>query len=273
VTHAVGVVGLGNIGMPIARRLSEVGMSVRGYDTKAERVAELGDSGVEHPGELAGIPIVCVVTPDLEGVSDLLAPLIQVGGLTTIIVISTVAPFDVIAFAEEMAESDVSVVEAPVSGGAKAAEAGELTMFIGGDADDIHRTGPITRALASTTVRLGPVGSASAAKLANQLVLFASATALAEGLDLARRFGADPADVRRAVSLSLGDTWVGRNWDFFPGLVAEYERAGTPRSSRPWRKDLAEVVETAERAGVDLALAPHVERIAPARIETLSEIP
>jgi 3-hydroxyisobutyrate dehydrogenase len=114
---------------------------------------------------------------------------------------------------------------------------------------------------------MGRAGAASATKLANQLVLFASTAGLHEALGLTQAFDVEDGLVLEALRSGLGDTWSGRNWGFFDQLASDYDAAGVGRDVRPWSKDPREFVEAAEAAGTPSRVADLLADILPPLIE------
>jgi 3-hydroxyisobutyrate dehydrogenase len=112
-----------------------------------------------------------------------------------------------------------------------------------------------------------PTPAASATKLANQLVLFASTAGLHEALGLTQAFDVEDGLVLEALRSGLGDTWSGRNWGFFDQLASDYDAAGVGRDVRPWSKDPREFVEAAEAAGTPSRVADLLADILPPLIE------
>lgn len=256
----VGFLGLGNLGLSMALRLAERGFDVVGCDRSESRMRALEDGGGRR-GDLATIfarTTVCVAAPDETPVVEFLesGPI----GATTVILHSTVLPQNARALAEALSSKGVALVEAPVSGGPDRARQGDLTLLLGGAADAVAEVDDVLDALGSRRFHLGEIGAASATKLANQLMMFASVNAAHEALELTGAFGVDRAAALEAISAATGDTWVGRNWGFFDAIVADYDANGTPAQERPWRKDLREFVDAAEAADVAAPLAHDLVR-------------
>lgn len=260
----VGVLGLGALGMPIALRLLDGGFSVAAHDLSEQRLAAFRDAagvaGTVGAQAVLDATVLCVVTPDADALWDLISGTsggLDTGRVETILLHSTVLPQAARELAVRMGENGVTVIDAPVSGGPDLARDGQLTLLLGSDGD-LGPAGPVLSALGQQAFRLGPVGAASAVKLANQLVLFASVAGLHEGLRLTEAFGVGEAAALEALATATGDTWAGRSWGFFDTLAASYDDAGTPPGRRPWRKDLEEFVVAAEGAAVGSALAAHL---------------
>lgn len=266
-TARVGVLGLGAIGLPIAQRLRDAGFDVAVHDADPARASLI--PGAEAGAEaVLGCGTLCVVTPDEAALLDLIQDggELRTGAVETVILVSTVLPERARETSALLADRDILLVEAPVSGGPERAREGELTVLVGSDAD-ASPARPVIDALASRVFPVGRVGAASAVKLANQLVLFSALTALHDGLALAAANGVSEEDALAVFAESTGDTWAGRHLAFFDELAQSYDEAGTPAESRPWRKDLAEFARAALDAGVDASHAAALVAGAGDRIE------
>jgi 3-hydroxyisobutyrate dehydrogenase-like beta-hydroxyacid dehydrogenase len=258
---AVAVIGLGNLGLAIATNLASRGWQVAGFDTSAARVDLLETVGgtAATPASLHEASLLCFVVPDDEAIREVLTGanglLPRLGRKHTVLVHSTVLPSRVRELASIVQQAGAAFVDAPVSGGAERARHGDLAVFAGGGEQDLARARPLLQAIGSRVVHLGPAGAGAAAKLANQLVMFAALSGLYEALDLTAAYGVAENDVLVALSTGTADTWVGRNWGFFDQTAADYDQSGVPQQARPWRKDLAEIGDAARDRGLRLPLA------------------
>ncbi len=255
-SSSVAVIGLGNLGSPLAQRLLETGWLVSVSDTDEAQVAPLVDAGAERLRieDLAEHDLLCFVVPGASAISSVLeAAPDRLDGLA--VVVSTLSPSDAIELSERLAERGARMVDAPVSGGADRARAGDLTVLVGGEEGDVAEARPLLQAIGSTVLHVGPVGAGSAAKLANQLVTFSSLGAVLEAVRLAGAYGVEESTVVEALSTATGDTWVGRSWGFYDDLAADYDRRGVPAADRPWVKDLEAVRSAAAERGVEVPLA------------------
>ncbi len=258
---SVAVVGLGNLGSPIASRLLELDWAVSVLDTDGSRVEQLVSEGARAatPRDLESAGSLLFVVP---GESAIRSVLDQAGdGIPPlVVVVSTISPSAAAALAETLAERGSRMLDAPVSGGAERARKGDLAVLVGGEADDIAAARPLLDALGSTVLHMGPIGAGAAAKLANQLVTFAALDAVLQAVRLAVAHGVGEARVIEALGAATGDTWVGRTWGFYDELAAEYDRRGVPHSDRPWVKDIEAIRAAAADRGVDVPLATELAR-------------
>ena len=215
----VAVLGLGIMGLPMARRLADAGFEVRAWNRSATRAAEL----LPHPrvtvardpaAAVADASTVLVMLSTGDVVDAVLWPDVAAGGAASalrrgsLVVVSSSIPVESARRqAERLAVDGVRYVDAPVSGGERGAIAGTLTIMAGGDHADVASARPILECLGQVT-HVGPVGTGQLAKLANQLIVGVTIGAVAEALLLAEAGGADPAAVVRALQGGFADSTV-----------------------------------------------------------------
>lgn len=257
--------GLGNLGFAMATGLLRAGWPVTAYDPRTEPVraaVELGAASVGSVPELAATVADCrllaLAVPDDTAVTSLTIDsglLDRLPPDAAVVVHSTVLPTTAQRLGELCAERGLAYVDAPVSGGAERAAEGTLTVMAGADANALERADAYLQSVASDIVHVGPPGAGSAAKLANQLMMFAALAGTHEALDLAHAYGVATDDVLTVARTSTGDSWVARTWGFFDEVAAAYDAAGTPVSYRPWSKDLWDVVAAARAGDVRMPLA------------------
>ena len=273
-TTTVGFAGLGNIGRPMASALLRAEWSITVFDRDPARTRELADAGArvaQDAGGLADCEVLLLAVPDDAAVESLLEGpdgwFASGGPGRTAVVHSTVLPRTAARLADVAAEHGAGLLDAPVSGGADRAEQGDLTIMVGGDAQVLERVRPVLDSEGSQVLLVGPAGAGAATKLANQLMMLAALAGVHEALDLADAHGVAPEKVFEAVSSSTGDSWVARNWGFFDRTVAAYDAAGTPRSERPWSKDLFEVVAAARACDLRVPVAGLLAQVLADRVE------
>jgi 3-hydroxyisobutyrate dehydrogenase len=260
----LGVVGLGNLGRAVALNLLRDHGTLVVLDREPERQRQLEDRGAiaGDVESLARCEQLLFVVPDETAIWQVLRttddgpPLLsRLGARHTVIVLSTILPSAATELASAIHDQGARYLDAPVTGGAERAEKGDLTVLLGGEPGDVQAAGPLLHRIGSEQHLLGPVGAGSAAKLANQLIMFAALGGIQEALRLTRAHGVADDALLTAISSGTADTWVGRNWGFFDAVAADYDRAGVPLEQRPWSKDLQEVLAVAERIGTHLPLA------------------
>lgn len=193
----VGFIGLGSQGAPMARRIVEGGHPLTLWARRPASVEPFADTAakvVDTPAQLAVVSdlvCVCVVGDDdvrqvLNGDNGILAGLAP-GGIVAIH--STVHPDTCRELAETAAAKDISVIDAPVSGGGPAAAEGRLLVMVGGDPDVVERCRPVFATYADPIVHLGDVGSGQVTKLLNNLLFTAHIATAKSTLDLGEALG------------------------------------------------------------------------------------
>ena len=240
--RVTGFVGLGNMGLPMSRRLVAAGYRVRGFDLSADAMSDFAAPlpGEADPAGAAvpagspaaagdGVDAVILMLPDSDAVEAVL-----LGGLlaslpsgATVIDMSSSDPVRTQVLAERAAATGVTLIDAPVSGGVRGAVAGSLTIMVGGPAEAFERFGPLLGALGSRVVHAGPTGAGHAVKALNNLMSAAHLLASSEALIAGRRFGLDPAVMLEIVNGSSGRSWSTENkWPNYV-LTCRYD-AGFP---------------------------------------------
>jgi 3-hydroxyisobutyrate dehydrogenase len=257
----VGFVGLGNLGLPMATALVRAGWPVSAHDLRPEAVEAAVAAGAEPARSLdalAGCQVLALAVPDDETVTATLrAPklLDRLAPDPVVLVHSTVLPATARELGELGRERALTFLDAPVSGGAERAEQGALTVMVGADESALRRAAPYLDAIAADVVHVGPPGAGAAAKLANQLMMFAALAGTHEALRLAQAYDVDPKTALEVAHTSTGDSWVAREWGFFDRVAGAYDAAGVPVHSRPWSKDLWEIVAAARAARIEVPVA------------------
>ncbi|WP_343945492.1 NAD(P)-dependent oxidoreductase, partial [Pseudonocardia zijingensis] len=217
---------------------------------------------------LAERDVLVLAVPDDAAVEQVLDAYLAVQRPGRAVVVhSTVLPQTATRLAAVAADQGVDLLDAPVSGGAERAATGTLTVLTGGDPTVVERLRALLDTVGDPVLHVGPVGAGAAAKLANQLTMFANLAGVYEAIDFATAHGVETAALLSALETSLGDSWIARNLDFWDRTAAAYDESGTPVASRPWSKDLAEVVQAARAADVAVPLAGWLAQTLAARVE------
>ena len=203
----VGFVGLGAMGRPMARHLVEAGFPLVVHSRSPGPVDELVAAGADRgtsPADVAARSDVVITmlpdTPDVEVVLFGAAGVAEGAAAGSLVVdMSTIDPIATRTFAERLESEGVGMLDAPVSGGTVGAEAGTLSIMVGGPEAALGRARPLFDAMGSTIVHAGPAGAGQVTKACNQLAIAGALEAVAEALVLARKAGVDPATVREAL--------------------------------------------------------------------------
>jgi 3-hydroxyisobutyrate dehydrogenase len=224
----VGFIGLGNMGIPMATNLVAAGYQVRGFDSSAAAMASFtaiapAESGgaaipVDSLGSAGeGADAVIVMLPDSDIVERVILgrlasePPSAPGGLlatlppgTTLIDMSSSDPARTKILASLTAESAVTLIDAPVSGGVAGAKAGTLAVMVGGPAESFERFEPMLAAIGKRVVHAGDVGAGHAVKALNNLMSAANLLVSCEALTAGQRFGLDPAVMLEIINGASG---------------------------------------------------------------------
>lgn len=251
------LVGLGAMGLGMARSLRRAGIATTGVDLAAERRAALGDpvsDSAATAAEGADLLILVVVNAAQveailfgpQGCADRLAP------GAAVMVSSTVPPTYARTLGDRLAEKGLLHLDAPISGGEAKAEAGAITVMGAGSEAAFAKCEPALQAMAETVFRLGEEsGSGSAVKVINQLLTGVHLCAAAEAMTLAARLGLDLQQVYEVITRSAGNSWMFENR--MPRLIEGDTR---PRSAiEIFVKDLGIVVDTAREQRYPVPLA------------------
>jgi 3-hydroxyisobutyrate dehydrogenase len=219
----VAFVGLGRMGRLMTARLVAAGHEVRGFDLDPEAVVEgvARCSSAREAARGADAAITMLPSPEAVRLATLgpggLAEGLAGGSLC--IDMSTAPPSLARELAAALAKCSVDALDAPVSGGTIGAEAGTLTVMVGGSEAAAERARPLFEALGTLIVRVGDHGLGQAAKLCNNLCAGVTMAAIAQALALARREGLDAHVLYELMSRSTGDSRVLRTR--FPAPVSD----------------------------------------------------
>jgi len=255
----VGVVGLGSMGLGMARTLAGKGFHVIGFDVKAsqrEAAKSLGVEAVDNIGAVFPrsdyIVFSLPTAQDVESVVNAHAPLLRTDTRVVIVDTSTSEPDVSRALASKLDAVGIGFLDAPVSGGASGAASGKLTMMIGGSEADVALARPVIEALAAKVLHVGPSGAGNVAKLVNNLLAAAHMITTSEGLRLAAAAGIDPEAALRVVNAASGRSCISEV--HFPTWIMS-DRFDSGFSMALMRKDVRLAQELAQRTSADLPLS------------------
>jgi len=258
----IGFIGLGIMGKPMAKNLIKAGYSLVVYDLVQQAMAELWNAGAEassSPASVAGkARTIITMLPNGPEVREVVA---GSGGIlegasagSIIIDMSSIAP----GVSQEMSRlcksKGIRFMDAPVSGGEPKAIDGTLAVMVGCDEADFEPNVKLLKAMGSSVVRTGEVGSGNVTKLANQIVVALNIAAISEAYVLATKAGVDPVLVFDAIKGGLAGSTVMNaktpmilNRNFKPGFKIKLHI-----------KDLSNAIETGHQVGVPLPLTSSV---------------
>ncbi len=255
-----GLIGLGAMGLPIARRMLDSGLRVHALDVNAAAMAAAVQVGAIPAADIAAVAAQCdlvLVSMSteqalLEVVGELMA---QLPPSSIIVDIGTTAVAQTRALAARAAAAGIGYVDAPVSGSVPWAEQGRLTMMVGGAEGDYQRCRPVFETFARQIFYLGNSGSGQIVKLCHQLVFFALTCSLSEGLAMAAREGVARDNVLAAIDASVAPNHA---MAFLLPAVAQGNFRGADMQIAG--KDMAAVLELAKQLGFDAPLATQVSK-------------
>jgi 3-hydroxyisobutyrate dehydrogenase len=217
-----GMVGLGNMGGRIARRVRDGGRAIAGFDVSEEQAARSGVDTVPSVGALfAAADVVFFSLPDSQVIEKVVFG--ETGALASsrerqiVVDLSTAAPSSSARIHAAFAERGVEFVDAGISGGAAAAEQGSLTIMAGGSPQALDAVRPILDTFASRIYHMGAPGSGHVAKLLNNFLNGVSLAATAEVMVAARKAGLELAQLLDVLNHSSGVNFATLNR--FPRIV------------------------------------------------------
>ena len=237
--ESIGFIGLGIMGLPMARNLLKAGYPVVAYNrtsSKAEDLAADGAAAAASPREVAesASVIITMVTdsPDVEEVvlgRNGVIEGIQPGAV--LIDMSTISPSVTRDIAGRVEEKGGHMLDAPVSGGSWGAIEGTLSIMVGGDKSVFDRCLPVFQAMGRNIVHTGPNGMGQTTKLVNQILVAGTMNAVAEAMVFAASSGANLEATIEAVRGGAAGSWQLQNLgprlikgDFAPGFMVRLQQ-------------------------------------------------
>ncbi|MDZ7881987.1 MAG: NAD(P)-dependent oxidoreductase [Mycobacterium sp.] len=259
----LGYIGLGNQGAPMAKRLADWPGGLIVFDVRTEAMTPLAELGAQLADDVAGVAaadVISVTVLNDAQVRDVVTQLGEHAAAGTVIAIhSTIEPATAPELAELLRPKGIHIVDAPVSGGAGAADKGELAVMVGADEEVYNTVKPVFKKWASLVVRAGEPGAGTRMKLARNMLTFIGFAAANEAQFLAQAAGIDLQKLGRVVRHS--DAQSGG-----PGAIILRDDM-SPLAPEHWlfdmfthtrglgEKDLALALGLGEAVGVDLPLA------------------
>jgi 2-hydroxy-3-oxopropionate reductase len=254
---SIGFIGLGTMGTPMVRRLLKGGYyTVSVWARRPAAIAALADAGVrvaDSPADVAAhSDIVMTMVTDTKAVEEVVlgengvARRARPGSI--VVDHSTIAPDGARRIAGALQSQGVEMLDAPVSGGSMAADAGTLAIMIGGPAAAVERVTPVLSSYAKTIVHVGASGAGQVAKACNQICTIVNQLGAAEAMLLAERAGVDPRAVKDAL---MGGFAASRMLDLqAPKMIARDFQGRV--ESRLHHKDIHIVLDLARSFGIEL---------------------
>ena len=224
---AIGFIGLGNMGAPMAANLLKAGHQVTGFDVVAKAANTLAEGGgrgaASAPGAASAGEIVITMLPAGPQVREVyLGPdgvIAQAQKGALLIDCSTIDVETARMVAAAAAEAGLQMLDAPVSGGVIGAEAASLTFMVGGEAAAFARGEPILKAMGRNIIHAGPSGAGQTAKICNNMMLAVSMIGVCEGFALAEKLGLSAQTLFDICSTSTSQCWAMTSYCPMPGPV------------------------------------------------------
>lgn len=272
---AIGFIGLGALGAPMAANLITAGFPLTLHNRSRQReavVLQAAASNSESPANAVSADspaavarastILCLCLSDDAAVEAVLlggdgAAIhgLQPGSL--LIDFSTISPATTHRLAERLAGAGVAWLDAPVTGGTEGAKAGTLSVLVGGEAADLLRAQPLLEVIGGRITHLGSLGAGQQAKAVNQVLVAGSYGAVAEALALGQRLGLPMAQLVEALQAGAAGSWAltHRSGHMLEGHHPLGFRLALHR------KDLAIALETAAAVELDLPLSRRIAQL------------
>jgi 3-hydroxyisobutyrate dehydrogenase len=266
-----GFVGLGTMGLGMARNLSSKGFPLALTNRTMEKAVRLAGDLAGGPAPALALPspaavaaqsdvvVSCVSDgPDVEEIHLGRGGTIEGARPGTVVVdCSTIDPAVARTVAAKLAGKGVTFLDAPVSGGQKGANEGTLSFFVGGDAAALEQARPVLEAMGKRITHLGPSGAGQLGKATNQVIVAGTLAAVSEGMAFAKAAGLPLEAIHAALTGGAANSWalevLGTKMlqrDFRPAFAIKHQQ-----------KDLAIVLRTARANGVPLPAAALVHQL------------
>jgi 3-hydroxyisobutyrate dehydrogenase len=253
---AIGFVGLGIMGAPMAGRLLAAGHRLTVYNRTAERCAPLVAAGARAASTPAGAAegadlVISIVTDSPDAKEVLLGARGAAQGAkpgTLFIDMSTISPEAAREIGSQLGKRGIRFLDAPVTGGDVGAREGTLSILVGGEASDLERARPALESMGRRITHCGPVGAGQTVKACNQILCALNMVGIVEALHLAKANGIDLPTMLGALTSGAGGSWALEKLgpriaggDFNPGFMI-----------RLIQKDLRIVQSIAKSVGLPL---------------------
>ncbi|MDH4567859.1 3-hydroxyisobutyrate dehydrogenase [Pseudomonas sp. BN414] len=223
----IAFIGLGHMGLPMARNLLRAGHELKVYDLIQAAVDELAAEGAKSARDardaVSGAEVVITMLPaskHVEGLllgSDGLLESIPPGSV--VLECSTIAPESARKVHAAAKAKGIELLDAPVSGGTAGAAAGTLTFMVGGEAATLEKARPVFQAMGKNIFHAGPDGAGQVAKVCNNQLLAVQMIGTAESMALGVANGLDPAVLAEIMRQSSGGNWVLERYNPWPGVM------------------------------------------------------
>jgi 3-hydroxyisobutyrate dehydrogenase len=224
---AIGFIGLGNMGLPMAQNLVKAGHAVLGFDIQSAPLERLAAAGGKAAASIAdacsSADMVVTMLPAGEQVRESYlgdaGVIAHAKAAALLIDSSTIDVATARVVSDAAGQRELAMLDAPVSGGVGGAQAGTLTFMVGGTEAAFARAKPVLEAMGKTIVHAGGSGNGQAAKICNNMILGVSMIVVAEAFLLAEKLGLDAQKLFDISSKSSGQCWSMTSYCPVPGPV------------------------------------------------------
>ena len=224
----IGFIGLGNMGEPMAANLVKAGFDVIGFDLIEEAKKKAEQNGIQIAKDavstLENIDALISMLPASEHVESLYLGedgfLSNLDKTVLIIDCSTIAPNSAIKVANQAKDLDLSMIDAPVSGGVVGAQESTLTFIVGGAENNVERAWPLLEKMGSNIFHAGSNGAGQVAKVCNNMLLAIHMCGTAEAISLGVKNGLDASVLSEIMRKSSGGNWSLEVYNPYPGVMS-----------------------------------------------------
>ena len=223
----IGFIGLGNMGEPMATNLVKAGFDVIGFDLIEEAKKKAERNGIQIAEDAVSasdnVDALISMLPASENVESLYLGedglLSKLDKTVLIIDCSTIAPDSAIKVANQAKDLDLSMVDAPVSGGVVGAQESTLTFIVGGAENNVERARPLLEKMGSNIFHAGNSGAGQVAKVCNNMLLAIHMCGTAEAIALGVKNGLDAGVLSEIMRKSSGGNWSLEVYNPYPGVM------------------------------------------------------
>ena len=223
----IGFIGLGNMGEPMATNLVKAGFDVIGFDLIEEAKKKAERNGIQIAKDAVSasesVDALISMLPASEHVESLYLGedglLAKLDKTVLIIDCSTIAPDSAIKVANQAKDLDLSMVDAPVSGGVVGAQQSTLTFIVGGAENNVERARPLLEKMGSNIFHAGNSGAGQVAKVCNNMLLAIHMCGTAEAIALGVNNGLDASVLSEIMRKSSGGNWSLEVYNPYPGVM------------------------------------------------------
>jgi len=275
-SQLISVIGLGKMGLGMAKTLKRAGFAVRGMDLSAQACQTARGEGIDVaedlPALLSGASMIVLSLPNSQNVLSLVEGthgLAKLAGEDTLVLDTTTGdPVLTRQIADILSKEGVRYIDAPVSGGPRGAESGQLTMFIGADHSDIEKAQPVLEALGAKRFHVGGVTAGQIAKLVNNLLVASHLLTASEAFKMAESAGVSIEQLIDAVNAGSGRSGV-TLYNYPSRIMNDAFDSGFTMGLM--RKDVNLAMDLMEQSGLKLPVSSKVGAIWKASAAALAD--